>query len=91
MLGAAVAAANVGNAIPALLLPSTVTKLGNKVGRVPRIFLHSHVLLCVLRCWGRRYSSRDFSQDELGDCILETVLQPGDLLYLPRGTGGRSG
>ncbi|KAL4857945.1 putative anion transporter 6 [Chlorella vulgaris] len=33
-----------------------------------------------------RYSSRDFSQDELGDCVLETVLQPGDLLYLPRGT-----
>ena len=32
-----------------------------------------------------RYSSRDFTEDELGEQVLEVVLQPGDLLYLPRG------
>ena len=30
-------------------------------------------------------SSRDFNRDELGDVILDVVLEPGDLLYLPRG------
>lgn len=33
-----------------------------------------------------RYSSRDFTQGELGQCILDVVLKPGDLLYMPRGT-----
>lgn len=33
-----------------------------------------------------RYSSRDFVDAEVGPCVLEAVLQPGDLLYLPRGT-----
>jgi Cupin superfamily protein len=32
------------------------------------------------------HSSHDLSQDELGDLLFETVLQPGDVLYMPRGT-----
>lgn len=32
-----------------------------------------------------RYSSRDFSQEEVGEVVMDVVLQPGDLLYLPRG------
>ncbi|PRW56353.1 cupin 4 isoform A [Chlorella sorokiniana] len=32
-----------------------------------------------------RYSSRDFTDEELGECVLDVVLQPGDLLYMPRG------
>lgn len=32
-----------------------------------------------------RFSSADFSQDELGEEFLDVVLQPGDLLYFPRG------
>jgi len=30
--------------------------------------------------------SRDFTADELGEQLLDCVVQPGDLLYLPRGT-----
>jgi len=33
-----------------------------------------------------RYSSPNFKQEDLGPCILETDLEAGDLLYLPRGT-----
>eukprot|EP00892_Ulva_mutabilis_P012077 jgi/Ulvmu1/9241/UM005_0341.1 len=33
-----------------------------------------------------RYSSRDFVESEVGACMLDVVLAPGDLLYLPRGT-----
>lgn len=33
-----------------------------------------------------RFSSKDFKQDELGECIFDKVLMPGDLLYMPRGT-----
>jgi len=33
-----------------------------------------------------RFSSPNFDQDEVGEPILDTVLYPGDLLYLPRGT-----
>jgi bifunctional lysine-specific demethylase and histidyl-hydroxylase NO66 len=33
-----------------------------------------------------RYSSRDFEDAEIGEPLLDTVLRPGDLLYLPRGT-----
>lgn len=33
-----------------------------------------------------RYSSRDFVDAEIGTCMLDVVLEPGDLLYLPRGT-----
>ncbi|KAL4421692.1 hypothetical protein ABPG77_010636 [Micractinium sp. CCAP 211/92] len=33
-----------------------------------------------------RFSSRDFADDELGECVLDVVLQPGDTLYMPRGT-----
>lgn len=33
-----------------------------------------------------RFSSGNFSQDEIGDPIMELTLQPGDLLYFPRGT-----
>lgn len=33
-----------------------------------------------------RTSSRNFAQDEIGEPILEKVLQPGDILYFPRGT-----
>lgn len=31
-------------------------------------------------------SSRDFNREELGEKIFDVVLQPGDFLYLPRGT-----
>jgi lysine-specific demethylase/histidyl-hydroxylase NO66 len=33
-----------------------------------------------------RFSSRNFSQEEVGGTIMEVVLEPGDLLYFPRGT-----
>ncbi|XP_031573036.1 ribosomal oxygenase 1-like [Actinia tenebrosa] len=33
-----------------------------------------------------RYSSGNFSQDEIGEPILDTVLEPGDVVYFPRGT-----
>ena len=33
-----------------------------------------------------RYSSANFSQGEIGEPVLEVVLEPGDLLYMPRGT-----
>jgi lysine-specific demethylase/histidyl-hydroxylase NO66 len=33
-----------------------------------------------------RYPSRDLARAELGACILDVVLCPGDLLYMPRGT-----
>jgi len=33
-----------------------------------------------------RYSSHNMSQEDLGTPLLETDLEPGDLLYLPRGT-----
>uniref|UniRef100_A0A8D8YL82 Bifunctional lysine-specific demethylase and histidyl-hydroxylase n=1 Tax=Cacopsylla melanoneura TaxID=428564 RepID=A0A8D8YL82_9HEMI len=32
-----------------------------------------------------RYSSPNFTQEEIGRPILEVILEPGDLLYLPRG------
>jgi lysine-specific demethylase/histidyl-hydroxylase NO66 len=41
-------------------------------------------LYCLRYC---RYSSRDFTEEELGECVLEVVLEPGDFLYLPRGVG----
>lgn len=33
-----------------------------------------------------RFSSGNFSQKEIGEPILDTVLEAGDLLYFPRGT-----
>eukprot|EP00435_Cladocopium_sp_Y103_P055224 s171_g18.t1 len=33
-----------------------------------------------------RTASRDFQQEELCELLMECVLQPGDLLYFPRGT-----
>lgn len=33
-----------------------------------------------------RYSSPNFSQEEVGELMMEVVLEPGDLLYFPRGT-----
>ncbi|KOC60423.1 Lysine-specific demethylase NO66 [Habropoda laboriosa] len=33
-----------------------------------------------------RYSSENFTQSEIGEPILDTVLNAGDLLYFPRGT-----
>ena len=33
-----------------------------------------------------RYSSPNFEQGEIGEPVLEVVLEPGDLLYMPRGT-----
>ncbi|XP_032667782.1 ribosomal oxygenase 1 [Odontomachus brunneus] len=33
-----------------------------------------------------RYSSRNFNESEIGEPILDTILQAGDLLYFPRGT-----
>jgi len=32
-----------------------------------------------------RVSSPNLEQTDLGECILDTVLEPGDLLYFPRG------
>lgn len=32
-----------------------------------------------------RFSSGNFSEDEIGEPILDVVLEPGDLLYFPRG------
>jgi len=32
-----------------------------------------------------RYPSRDFTQEEVGEVVMDVVLQPGDMLYLPRG------
>lgn len=32
-----------------------------------------------------RYSSENFSQDEIGEPILEVILEAGDVLYFPRG------
>jgi len=32
-----------------------------------------------------RFSSRNFSQEEIGDVLLDITLEPGDLLYFPRG------
>ncbi|XP_031849269.2 bifunctional lysine-specific demethylase and histidyl-hydroxylase NO66 [Nomia melanderi] len=33
-----------------------------------------------------RYSSQNFTQSEIGEPILDTVVNAGDLLYFPRGT-----
>jgi len=33
-----------------------------------------------------RYSSGNFDQDEVGSPILEVDLEPGDMIYMPRGT-----
>ncbi|XP_037813412.1 bifunctional lysine-specific demethylase and histidyl-hydroxylase NO66 isoform X2 [Lucilia sericata] len=33
-----------------------------------------------------RYSSKNFTQQEIGKPVLEEVLEPGDVLYFPRGT-----
>jgi len=33
-----------------------------------------------------RHSSRNLNQEELGAPILETDMEPGDLIYMPRGT-----
>jgi len=32
-----------------------------------------------------RHSSRDYKQHEAGEPVLECLLEPGDLLYIPRG------
>ncbi|XP_072032390.1 ribosomal oxygenase 1-like [Amphiura filiformis] len=32
-----------------------------------------------------RFSSGNFSQEDIGEPILDTILEPGDLLYFPRG------
>ncbi len=39
---------------------------------------------------GMPYGSRQFAEAELGPPQLETVLEPGDLLYLPRGVVHRA-
>lgn len=33
-----------------------------------------------------RYSSKNFDQSEIGEPIVDTIVEAGDLLYLPRGT-----
>lgn len=33
-----------------------------------------------------KFSSRNFEQNEIGKPMMDMVLQPGDLLYMPRGT-----
>ena len=32
------------------------------------------------------YFTGNFKESELGELILDVVLEPGDLLYFPRGT-----
>lgn len=32
-----------------------------------------------------RFSSPDFAQEDLDEPFLDVVLQPGDVLYMPRG------
>lgn len=32
-----------------------------------------------------RESSGNFNEDEIGECIFEKILEPGDILYFPRG------
>jgi lysine-specific demethylase/histidyl-hydroxylase NO66 len=32
-----------------------------------------------------RYSSSNFNEDEIGSPVLDVVLEPGDMLYFPRG------
>jgi lysine-specific demethylase/histidyl-hydroxylase NO66 len=32
-----------------------------------------------------RFSSPNFSQEEIGEPVAELTLQPGEMLYLPRG------
>ena len=49
-----------------------------------RITPHRIALHCAALC---RFSSRDFLQEELGETVLDVVLLPGDMLYLPRGSG----
>lgn len=38
-----------------------------------------------------RFSSQDFRQEDLGKPVLDTVLHPGSLLYMPRGEAVLSG
>lgn len=33
-----------------------------------------------------RFSSRNFQQEEVGETVMEVTLEPGDMLYFPRGT-----
>lgn len=33
-----------------------------------------------------RFSSRNFKQEDIGEPILEAILEPGDILYMPKGT-----
>lgn len=33
-----------------------------------------------------RFSSQNFQQNEIGKPIMDVILEPGDLLYMPRGT-----
>jgi len=33
-----------------------------------------------------RYSSQNFQQNEIGKPMMDVILEPGDLLYMPRGT-----
>jgi lysine-specific demethylase/histidyl-hydroxylase NO66 len=33
-----------------------------------------------------RHSSRNFEQNEIGKPMMDVILEPGDLLYMPRGT-----
>ncbi|BDA40833.1 Ribosomal oxygenase 1 [Coccomyxa sp. Obi] len=51
---------------------------GAKRWRLHKPITEDHVL--------PRFSSPDFSQEDLDEPFLDIVLQPGDLLYMPRGT-----
>jgi len=33
-----------------------------------------------------RFSSHNFQQDEIGEPILDVIMKPGDMIYMPRGT-----
>lgn len=48
----------------------------------------SHLCICFVSCDEEtlpRTSSRNFTESEVGKPILDAILEPGDLLYMPRG------
>ena len=68
-------------------LPSSLGK--RDAAEVSCTFYFSHVRAInelTRVCFVYRYSSPNFEQDEIGEPVLEAVLEPGDVLYMPRGT-----
>lgn len=49
-------------------------------------WLMHKVTLCGVICVSCTVTIANFSQDEIGTPVMDTVLEAGDLLYFPRGT-----